>query len=123
MKTGNVLFAAGLLALLMAVSPLAQTAGRQYQEGRVLAVEISGHGPLPKGESKRSRTDIWWTYTLCSQDLTYIAVLRQNPAKAGLRVNSRIKLSATKDRIYLLNSRGDSRTLRLLRVEASKGCR
>lgn len=123
MKSGISLFAAALLTLLMVSPRPANAAERQYQMGRVLAVEISGHGPLPKSQTKKPRTDIWWTYTFCSQDRSYIAVLRESPAKAGLTINSRIKLAATKDRIYLLNSKGFSRTLRLLRVETGKGCR
>ena len=117
------------LSLSLFAAPLAAGVSRQWQTGQVTAAEISGHGSNSQTSSNsrsRSRSafrttrDIWWTYRIKSKGRIYSAVLRESPARSGLAVNSSIRFSAEKDRIYVVGSKGGRRTLRILSVRPAE---
>ena len=124
MRIGKSLIPASLFTLLLAASLPAWVGSLPSLTGRVLAIEISANGL--KSQSKRyvrqSRTDIWWTYTLCTENRTFYAVSRLTPVKTGLTVDSGIKFTASKSRIYFLDPGGKQQFLRIIRQEKGKGC-
>ena len=107
--------AAPLLSLLLAAPLCPEASARPWQTGRLVAVEINGQHSLSR--SGRSRRDIWWTYTLSTRDQTYFAVSRESPSRIGVAVNSPVRLSAEKDRIYLLDPQGKQHILRIIRQD------
>jgi hypothetical protein len=128
---GNVGYqAAARLLILLLAAPLPEGMGRQWQTGRLDAAEISGHGSGSQtrapsnsrsrsGTSSQSRRDIWWTYRIISGDQTYSAVSRESPAKSGLAVNSLIRFSVEKGKIYISGKNGQH-VLRILSVRPTK---
>ncbi len=113
-----------LLISLVCIPLPAKVAKRQWRDGLVLAADLSGHGPSPGSSDKRGRTaDVWWTYCISTDKITYTAVLRASPSRAGLKVNSTVRLSATKDRIYVVNRRGEQYVLWIRRLDEGNSCR
>jgi hypothetical protein len=124
-KPGKPLATSGVLAILLAASLSAQVNLRHLQTGRVVAVEISGNGPNPQAKSitQQQRGDLWWTYSICARDRTYLAVSRESPAKAGLTINSSVRFSVDKNQIYALDPQGKRHVLKILGQDRTKGCR
>jgi hypothetical protein len=124
MRTGKFLTAAILIALMFAATLTAAGEARRYQTGRLIAVEISGQGTSPDSKTKLlpTRRDLWWTYCICAEDRTYMAVLRKSPAKTGLTVDSLVKFSADKNRIYVFNPQGQRHAMKILRQDREKTC-
>ena len=110
--------AASLLTLLLAAPLWTEVSARIWQTGRLAAVEING-------QSSRSRKgtlyrDIWWTYTLSLGDRTYSGVSRESPVRMGLKVDSPVRFSPERDRIYFLDPRGKQHVLRIIRQDKKK---
>ncbi len=122
---GSVALAILLLALIFNVPSWAAVSKRQWQDGCVLAADLSGHGSNPGTHSSKGghRPDIWWTYCITTKKKSYTAVMRAGPSQAGLKVNSAVRFSVTKDRIYIRNSRGEEYIMRIRRLDEGKSCR
>ncbi len=102
----------------------AQDAPAGWQEGRVLAAELSGQGPPAKAKGNNPpRHNIWWTYCVLSKGVSYTAVLRASPAKAGMKVGSTIRLSLSKNRMIVANPNGKNFVLRVMRQAAGSECK
>lgn len=111
-------------ALAFAANPRSYGAALQWQKGRVLAAELNGHGANPNAKSTAARSsDIWWTYCVAIGDSTYSAVLRENPAKSGMAINSAVRAALQKDFLYVLNPEGNQLTLRVVRRGKGSACR
>ena len=130
---GNAVFKAAArlpILLLLLSGPLPEGMSRQWRSGRLDAAEISGHGAGSQTRasstsrsrsrtSSQSRRDIWWTYRIVAGDQTYSAVSRESPAKSGLMVNSVIRFSAEKGKLYVSGKDGQH-VLRILSVRPTK---
>ncbi len=95
-----------------------------FRSGRVISAVLSGHGPAGI-EVKRKvlrQTDTWWTYCISSDELFYSVLSRENPERSGLTNNRLIRFSERKNQIYIVNPRGKSVALRILRKDKSKKC-
>ena len=117
----KLLAAAFCLVFLTSALLCAQAGNRNLKSGRLLSTEITAYGANDKG--KGSRADLWWTYCICAEDRTYFAVSRENPAKAGLTVNSELKFTATSDRMTVVDSKGKQHVMRITRQDKEKTCR
>lgn len=123
-RCGKLFPTAAILAISLAASLPAQVNLRHLQTGRVVAVKISGNGPNPQAKSQTQRRgDLWWTYSICAKDRTYVAVSRESPARAGLTTDSLVRFSVDKNQIYTLDPQGKRHILRILRQDKTKGCR
>ncbi len=89
----------------------------QWQTGRLVSADLSGHGGKPEsaGAQRRGRGDIWWVYCVSSGDKAYSVVSRMSPDKAGLTVNRTVRFSVDRDRIQILNPKGERHTMRIVR--------
>ncbi len=118
-----------LMVAILALLPLggptsAGAAAPLWQPGRVLAAELSGHGPSTSSQSKGGRKgDVWWTYCVSSEVESYSVVSRGSPPKLGLEVSSPVRFSVAKNRMTVINSRKERHVLRILRQDSQGTCR
>ncbi len=68
-----------------------------------------------KGETQYHRKDLWWEYSIRTGGQTYVGVLRSSPGRCGLQVNAQVKFFVSRERLYLLNPKGNRFELRILR--------
>ncbi len=68
-----------------------------------------------RGETQYRRKDLWWEYSIRTGGQTYVGVLRSSPGRCGLQVNIPVKFFVSRDRLYLLNPKGNRFELRILR--------
>jgi len=87
------------------------------RSGRVISSTVSGHGP----ENLR-KSDVWWTYCISADNISYSVLSRKGPAETGLLNNKPIQFSERKNQISVINPRGKSVSLRILRKENSGKC-
>jgi hypothetical protein len=110
--------------IFMANAVSAQVAPIRWQEARVLAAELNGHGDAPRTRSSSAgRGDIWWTYCVATKGISYTAVLRMSPARAGMKVGNTIRVSVQKNRILVANPHGKELVLRVTRQIRGSGCK
>jgi hypothetical protein len=77
----------------------------------------------PQVQSKRALSeDLWWTYTVCARDRTYVAVSRESPGRSGLTIDAEVKFSATKSRIAVTDPKGGQHVMLISRLNTTKGC-
>lgn len=97
----------------------------QWQTGKIVSANLSGHGENPESSGKRKggRGDIWWAYCVSSGGKAYSAVSRMSPDKSGLTVDRTVRFSVDRDRIRILNPRGERHTMRIVRQGNESICR
>ncbi len=93
----------------------------------MISATTSGHGPAGTVVQKKSRrmmdrTDIWWTYCISADGLFYSVISRESPEKTGMSRDRVIKFSERKNQIDIVNPRGKSVALRILRKDKSGKC-
>ncbi|MBZ5500021.1 MAG: hypothetical protein LAP85_26790 [Acidobacteriia bacterium] len=120
-RAGNYSTAACLLAFVFTASLPAQVKALPWQTGHVLSYEINGHGA--SSEAKVKRSDVWWTYSICTGDRTYVAVLRESPAVSGLTEGSPVKFYTDRNQLIYLDPAGKRHVLRIIRQNKGKLCR
>jgi len=109
-----------IFVLCFLAPPLLEAAGRTWQTGQLVVSQINANGPNAQVRSRNPRGDLWWTYTLFTKDHAYVAVSRQNPARAGLNGSAPVKFFAENDRIYLLDPHGKLHILKIIRQDKVK---
>jgi hypothetical protein len=91
--------------------------------GQVISTGLHGHGKSGNENYRSIRSkDIWWSYCISSGEMTYSALSRENPVRAGLKENSLIKLMERQNQIYVLNSAGQRIALKIIRKGKGKKC-
>jgi len=112
-----------LIVIVLLLSATSGAAAREWEAGRIATASVSGHGATDKAKSKRfGKQDIWWVYCVSGGDRTYSVVSRENPAKTGLAVNTPVKFSKSRNRLYILNSKGRRLILRISGEGETKSC-
>ncbi len=96
---------------------------RRWYSGSVISVSLTGYGSAPNDPKHKGKNDTWWTYCVSGEGQTHTAVSRTSPTKADLTVDSPIKFSTDKDRLYILNRRDERYTLRRLSLDGESVCR
>ncbi len=127
MKTGvcRFLALAPILSLVLSTPLCAGTEDVQWLSGRVVSASLAGHGPknVRSKDKNAGKPDIWWTYCISGGRATYTAVSRTSPIKCGMTVRSPVRFSVDRNRIYVLNGKGERLTLRRVSQDAAKDCR
>ena len=122
-RIAAVIILASAFSLAIAAQPGKKPGARRWYSGSVIAASLTGYGSRPNDPKRRPKNDVWWTYCVSGEGQTHTAVSRTNPSKAGLTINSLIEFSIDKDRLYILNHRGERYTLRRLNQDNQAGCR
>jgi hypothetical protein len=107
------LLVAALIGLATPAS--AQKEATRWQTATVLSAELNGYGTAPSAKSKSSRGDIWWTYRVSTDTMTYTGVLRESPTKTGMKTDSKIRVSVVKGRMNVCNVAGKRYVLKVIR--------
>jgi len=91
--------------------------------GHVISTGLHGYGKSSKENSRSIRSkDIWWSYCISSGEITYSALSRENPIRAGLKENSFIKFMERQNQIHVLNPAGKRTALKIIRKGKGKKC-
>ncbi len=126
MKTGGrrSLALAPLLSLVFVAPLCAETNDLHWLSGRVLSASLAGHGSknVRSKDKNAGKQDIWWTYCISGGRAAYTAVSRTSPVRGGMTVHSPVRFSVDKNRIYVLNSKGERLTLRRVSQDTAKDC-
>lgn len=85
-------------------------------------MNANGLNPKIRDAGGRPGADIWWAYTVCTQDRTYVALSRTAPAKSGLAAGRKFSFSVRSNRIYFRNGDGQEEFLRIIRQDKGKSC-
>ncbi len=113
-----------LTILTLPASTFGRDAATHWQTARVCSTELNGHGPNPSSTAKGSqRRDIWWTYCISSGEWTYTAVIRESPARSGMKIGNIVRMSVQKDRMQVLDNQGKRHVLRVIRQVKGAACR
>ena len=124
-STSRFLVLAPYLSLTLVAPVFSGANDVRWHPGRVISASLTGHGSKAvKGKNKNAgKQDIWWTYCISGGREAYTAVSRTSPAKGGMTVTSPVKFSVDKNRIYVLNSKGERYSLRRVSQDTAKDCR
>jgi len=114
---------AAAFSAVVAAPPAEKAGRRHWYSGSVISASLTAYGATPTETKRKPKNDVWWTYCVSGEGQTHSGVSRTNPSKAGLTVNSLIKFSTDKDRLYVLNNSGVRLTLRRLSLDSQSGCR
>jgi len=114
---------ASAFSLALTAQPGKKSGTRRWYSGSVISASLTGYGATLNDPKRKPKNDVWWTYCVSGEGQTHTAVSRTNPSKTGLTVNSLIKFSTDKDRLYVLNNLGERYSLRRLSLDSQTGCR
>jgi hypothetical protein len=97
----------------------AKAPARPLRAGRVISATLSGQGRTVKTQRK---IDIWWTYCISAEGVSYSVASRQSPTVTGLVNNASIKFYEKKNQLSIIGPRGNSINFSILRKGASGKC-
>lgn len=100
---------------------LAKTPARPLHSGRVISAVLSGQGQKTK-ETTRKTTDIWWTYCISADTVSYSVTSRKSPTATGLVNDTVVQFSEIKNKLSVISPRSGTIDFTILRKGAPGKC-
>ncbi len=116
-RIGFVISAACVFALVATDQRTVCKEKPKWQVGQLVAAQLSGYGSNPKSSDRRAsgRGDLWWEYCVSSGGKAVSAVSRVSPTKSELSVGHAVRFTIDRNRIQILNLKGEHFTMRIIR--------